>query len=31
MKDLEWVGSSKKDLLEFPDEARHEMGYEAIL
>jgi phage-related protein len=27
MKELEWVGSSKKDLLEFPIEVRKEMGH----
>lgn len=27
VKKLEWVGSSKKDLLEFPEEIRRFMGY----
>ena len=27
MKDLDWVGSSKKDLMEFPEEVRQEIGY----
>lgn len=27
MKNLEWIGSSKKDLMEFPLEVRQEMGY----
>lgn len=27
MKILRWIGSSKKDLSDFPDEVRHEMGY----
>ena len=27
LKALRWVGSSKKDLLEFPDEVRREIGY----
>ncbi|EKD75188.1 MAG: hypothetical protein ACD_44C00204G0006 [uncultured bacterium] len=27
MKILEWLGSSKKDLIEFPEEVRQEMGY----
>lgn len=27
LKQLEWVGSSKKDLLEFPEEVRKEIGY----
>ncbi len=27
MKSLKWIGSSKKDLLAFPKEVRHEMGY----
>lgn len=27
MKELEWVGSSKKDLMRFPVEVRREMGY----
>jgi phage-related protein len=26
-KQLKWVGSSKKDLSEFPEEARFEMGF----
>ena len=26
-KQLKWVGSSKKDLLEFPGEVRSEMGF----
>lgn len=27
IKDLEWIGSSKKDLLEFPIDVRKEMGH----
>jgi len=27
MKRLVWVGTSKKDLLKFPDEVRKEIGY----
>lgn len=27
MKELEWIGSSKKDLLEFPKDVRKEMGH----
>ena len=27
MKCLKWIGSSKKDLLEFPKEVRQEIGY----
>lgn len=27
MKKLRWLGSSKKDLLEFPKEVRHEIGH----
>ncbi len=27
MKALKWLGSSKKDLLEFPKEVIQEMGY----
>jgi len=27
MKKLEWIGSSKKDLLEFPKDIRKEMGH----
>lgn len=27
MKSLKWMGSSKKDLLEFPIEVRSEMGF----
>ena len=27
MKALEWIGSSKKDLLTFPEEVRKEVGY----
>lgn len=27
MKALEWVGSSKKDLLTFPEEVKKEIGY----
>ena len=27
MKALEWIGSSKKDLLMFPEEVRKEVGY----
>ena len=27
MKTLKWVGSSKKDLKEFPVEVQQEMGY----
>lgn len=26
-KQLKWVGSSKKDLLEFPEDVRSEMGF----
>lgn len=31
MKALEWVGSSKKDLLLFPEEIRKEIGYALYL
>lgn len=27
MKSLKWIGSSKKDLLKFPEEVRSEMGF----
>jgi len=27
VKELEWLGSSKKDLMEFPEEVRREVGY----
>lgn len=27
IKKLEWISSSKKDLLSFPDEVRREIGY----
>lgn len=27
MKELEWIGSSKKDLLEFPSDVRKESGH----
>jgi phage-related protein len=27
IKDLDWVGSSRKDLKEFPSEVRNAMGY----
>jgi phage-related protein len=27
LKELEWIGSSKKDLMCFPVEARREIGY----
>ena len=27
MKELKWIGSSKKDLLEFPQSIRKEMGH----
>lgn len=27
MKELDWIGSSKKDLLEFPHDVRKEMGH----
>lgn len=27
MKQLEWLGGSKKDLIEFPEGARQEIGY----
>jgi len=26
-KKLEWVGSSKKDLVNFPEDVRREIGY----
>jgi phage-related protein len=26
MKELDWIGSSKKDLMEFPQDIRKEMG-----
>jgi len=31
LKPLKWVGSSKDDLLEFPDGVRKEMGYALYL
>lgn len=31
MKTLEWVGSSKKDLLAFPDDVKKEVGYALYL
>jgi phage-related protein len=27
VKDLQWLGSSKKDLMKFPEDVRQEMGY----
>ena len=27
MKDLDWIGSSKKDLKEFPDEVQDDLGF----
>ena len=27
MKSLKWIGSSKKDLMEFPKEVRNEIGH----
>jgi phage-related protein len=27
VKDLQWLGSSKKDLMKFPENVRQEMGY----
>jgi phage-related protein len=27
LKPLEWVGSSKRDLIDFPEQVRKEMGY----
>ncbi len=26
-KRVEWIGSSKKDLMSFPDEVRHDIGF----
>lgn len=26
-KELEWVGSTKKDIMEFPEDVRREIGY----
>ncbi len=31
MKELDWIGSSKKDLLEFPLDVRKEMGHALYL
>lgn len=31
MKELEWLGSSKKDLMNFPKEVIQEMGYALYL
>jgi phage-related protein len=31
MKKLEWVGSSKKDLIELPTEVKQEIGYALYL
>lgn len=31
MKELEWLGSSKKDLMKFPKEAIQEIGYALYL
>ncbi|MES2998027.1 MAG: type II toxin-antitoxin system RelE/ParE family toxin [Pseudomonadota bacterium] len=31
MKELEWVGSSKKDLMDFPEEVIQEIGYALYL
>ena len=31
MKPLHWVASSKKDVLEFPDDVRSEVGYTLYL
>jgi len=31
LKDILWEGSSFEDLLEFPDSARHDMGYQLHL
>lgn len=31
LKPLEWVGSSKDDLIDFPDSARQEAGYALYL
>jgi len=28
LKDIWWEGTSKSDLSEFPDDARHLMGYQ---
>jgi len=30
VKELEWLGSSKKDLMEFPKEVIQEVGYALI-
>ena len=27
LKRVEWLGSSKKDLLRFPDEVQHDIGF----
>lgn len=27
MKNLDWIGSSKKDLKEFPEDVQDDMGY----
>ena len=27
-KEIHWVGSSYKDLLEFPEQAKHDVGYQ---
>ena len=27
-KEIYWIGSSYKDLLEFPDQAKHDIGYQ---
>ena len=31
MKELGWIGSSKKDLMEFPKEVIQEVGYALYL
>jgi len=31
LKQLEWVGSSKKDLLELPEEVRQEIGFALLV
>ena len=31
LKDTLWEGSSYEDLLSFPDEVRHDMGYQLHL
>lgn len=31
LKQLEWVGNSKKDLLEFPEEVRREIGFALLV